>query len=148
MTFSCKTLADFAPRVHEPGLDRPRGYVERDGDFRHAHAFEVEQRECGTLLRRQFGQGCDHTRHVAGEFGGLVIRHGRLGPLAGRFRLEHTATQGALAVPQIVEAIGVLDRDPGLAAKATTVGTPICSSTISGTPGMEAQPPASTMPMP
>ena len=28
------------------------------------------------------------------------------------FRLEHTATQGALAVPQIVEAIGVLDRDP------------------------------------
>ena len=31
---------------------------------------------------------------------------------AVRFRLEHTATQGALAVPQIVEAIGVLDRDP------------------------------------
>ena len=30
---------------------------------------------------------------------------------AVRFRLEHTATQGALAVPQIVEAIGVLDRD-------------------------------------
>lgn len=29
-----------------------------------------------------------------------------------RFRIEHTATQGALAVPQIVEALGVLDRDP------------------------------------
>jgi exodeoxyribonuclease VII large subunit len=28
------------------------------------------------------------------------------------FRLEHTAVQGALAVPQIVEALGVLDRDP------------------------------------
>jgi exodeoxyribonuclease VII large subunit len=30
------------------------------------------------------------------------------------FRLEHTATQGALAVPQIVDAIGVLDRDPAV----------------------------------
>jgi len=29
-----------------------------------------------------------------------------------RFRIEHTATQGSLAVPQIVEALGVLDRDP------------------------------------
>ncbi|MGD9990209.1 exodeoxyribonuclease VII large subunit [Pseudonocardia sp.] len=29
-----------------------------------------------------------------------------------RFRVEHTATQGSLAVPQIVEALGVLDRDP------------------------------------
>ncbi|GEL18536.1 exodeoxyribonuclease VII large subunit [Pseudonocardia asaccharolytica] len=29
-----------------------------------------------------------------------------------RFRIEHTATQGGLAVPQIVEALGVLDRDP------------------------------------
>ncbi|NMH98558.1 exodeoxyribonuclease VII large subunit [Pseudonocardia acidicola] len=28
-----------------------------------------------------------------------------------RFRIENTATQGALAVPQIVEALGVLDRD-------------------------------------
>lgn len=28
-----------------------------------------------------------------------------------RFRIEHTATQGALAVPQIVDALGVLDRD-------------------------------------
>jgi exodeoxyribonuclease VII large subunit len=33
---------------------------------------------------------------------------------AVRFRLEHTATQGALAVPQIVEALGILDRDPGV----------------------------------
>jgi exodeoxyribonuclease VII large subunit len=31
---------------------------------------------------------------------------------AVRFRIEHTATQGALAVPQIVEALGALDRDP------------------------------------
>ncbi|MGQ0575286.1 MAG: exodeoxyribonuclease VII large subunit [Pseudonocardia sp.] len=31
---------------------------------------------------------------------------------AARFRTCHTATQGALAVPQIVEALGVLDRDP------------------------------------
>ncbi|MFC4946965.1 exodeoxyribonuclease VII large subunit [Pseudonocardia sp. GCM10023141] len=29
-----------------------------------------------------------------------------------RFRIEHTATQGALAVPQLVDALGVLDRDP------------------------------------
>jgi exodeoxyribonuclease VII large subunit len=29
-----------------------------------------------------------------------------------RFRIEHTATQGALAVPQIVDALGALDRDP------------------------------------
>lgn len=29
-----------------------------------------------------------------------------------RFRIEHTATQGGLAVPQIVDAIGMLDRDP------------------------------------
>lgn len=29
-----------------------------------------------------------------------------------RFRIENTATQGALAVPQIVDALGVLDRDP------------------------------------
>jgi exodeoxyribonuclease VII large subunit len=31
---------------------------------------------------------------------------------AVRFRLEHTATQGVLAVPQIVEALVALDRDP------------------------------------
>jgi exodeoxyribonuclease VII large subunit len=31
---------------------------------------------------------------------------------AVRFRVEHVATQGALAVPQIVEALGMLDRDP------------------------------------
>jgi exodeoxyribonuclease VII large subunit len=31
---------------------------------------------------------------------------------AVRFRLEHTATQGVLAVPQIVEALAALDRDP------------------------------------
>lgn len=29
-----------------------------------------------------------------------------------RFRINHTATQGALAVPQIVEALAALDRDP------------------------------------
>ena len=29
-----------------------------------------------------------------------------------RFRIVHTATQGALAVPQIVDALGALDRDP------------------------------------
>jgi len=29
-----------------------------------------------------------------------------------RFRIEHVATQGALAVPQLVEALGTLDRDP------------------------------------
>ncbi|WP_232665788.1 exodeoxyribonuclease VII large subunit [Pseudonocardia sp. TRM90224] len=29
-----------------------------------------------------------------------------------RFRIEHTATQGGLAVAQIVDALGVLDRDP------------------------------------
>lgn len=32
---------------------------------------------------------------------------------AVRFRILHTATQGALAVPQIVEALGALDRDAG-----------------------------------
>jgi exodeoxyribonuclease VII large subunit len=31
---------------------------------------------------------------------------------AVRFRIENTATQGALAVPQLVDAIGTLDRDP------------------------------------
>ena len=31
---------------------------------------------------------------------------------AVRFRIENTATQGALAVPQIVDALGALDRDP------------------------------------
>ena len=31
---------------------------------------------------------------------------------AVRFRIENTAVQGALAVPQIVDALGVLDRDP------------------------------------
>ncbi|GAY13149.1 exodeoxyribonuclease VII large subunit [Pseudonocardia sp. N23] len=31
-----------------------------------------------------------------------------------RFRIEHTATQGGLAVAQIVDALGVLDRDPGV----------------------------------
>ncbi|MDN5746935.1 MAG: exodeoxyribonuclease VII large subunit [Pseudonocardia sp.] len=31
---------------------------------------------------------------------------------AVRFRIEHVATQGALAVPQIVDALGALDRDP------------------------------------
>jgi exodeoxyribonuclease VII large subunit len=30
------------------------------------------------------------------------------------FRLEHTATQGALAVPQIVDALAALDRDPAV----------------------------------
>jgi exodeoxyribonuclease VII large subunit len=30
------------------------------------------------------------------------------------FRLEHTATQGALAVPQIVDALAMLDRDPAV----------------------------------
>src|SRR6185295_15690009 len=39
---------------------------------------------------------------------------------AVRFRLEHTATQGALAVPQIVEAIGVLDRDADLRCSTPT----------------------------
>ncbi len=29
-----------------------------------------------------------------------------------QFRIEHVATQGALAVPQIVDALGALDRDP------------------------------------
>ncbi|MFC5993912.1 exodeoxyribonuclease VII large subunit [Pseudonocardia hispaniensis] len=33
---------------------------------------------------------------------------------AVRFRIEHAATQGALAVPQIVEALEVLDRDPAV----------------------------------
>jgi exodeoxyribonuclease VII large subunit len=33
---------------------------------------------------------------------------------AVRFRLEHTATQGALAVPQIVDALAALDRDPAV----------------------------------
>jgi exodeoxyribonuclease VII large subunit len=33
---------------------------------------------------------------------------------AARFRVEYTATQGVLAVPQIVEALGVLDRDPAV----------------------------------
>jgi exodeoxyribonuclease VII large subunit len=31
---------------------------------------------------------------------------------AVRFRIEHTATQGALAVPQVVDALARLDRDP------------------------------------
>ena len=31
---------------------------------------------------------------------------------AVRFRIENTAVQGALAVPQIVDALGALDRDP------------------------------------
>jgi exodeoxyribonuclease VII large subunit len=31
---------------------------------------------------------------------------------AARFRIEHVAVQGALAVPQIVDALGALDRDP------------------------------------
>jgi exodeoxyribonuclease VII large subunit len=31
---------------------------------------------------------------------------------AVRFRIEHTATQGALAVPQLIDALRVLDRDP------------------------------------
>jgi exodeoxyribonuclease VII large subunit len=31
---------------------------------------------------------------------------------AARFRIENTAVQGALAVPQIVDALGALDRDP------------------------------------
>lgn len=31
-----------------------------------------------------------------------------------RFRIENTATQGPLAVPQIVEALGMLDRDPAV----------------------------------
>ncbi|MHA6796627.1 exodeoxyribonuclease VII large subunit [Pseudonocardia bannensis] len=31
-----------------------------------------------------------------------------------RFRIEHTATQGALAVPQILDALGALDRDPAV----------------------------------
>src|ERR687894_2879792 len=45
---------------------------------------------------------------------------------AVRFRIEHTATQGALAVPQIVEALGVLDRDPadGLIGPARGRGSP------------------------
>ncbi|MDN5859334.1 MAG: exodeoxyribonuclease VII large subunit, partial [Pseudonocardia sp.] len=33
---------------------------------------------------------------------------------SARFRVEHTATQGALAVPQIVDALGALDRDPAI----------------------------------
>ncbi|MGI5125803.1 exodeoxyribonuclease VII large subunit [Pseudonocardia sp. CA-107938] len=33
---------------------------------------------------------------------------------AVRFRIEHVAVQGALAVPQIVDALGVLDRDPSI----------------------------------
>ncbi|WP_300008573.1 exodeoxyribonuclease VII large subunit [Pseudonocardia sp.] len=33
---------------------------------------------------------------------------------AARFRIEHVATQGALAVPQIVDALGALDRDPAV----------------------------------
>jgi exodeoxyribonuclease VII large subunit len=33
---------------------------------------------------------------------------------AVRFRIEHTAVQGALAVPQIVEALAALDHDPGV----------------------------------
>ena len=31
-----------------------------------------------------------------------------------RFRIENTATQGVLAVPQIVDALGALDRDPAV----------------------------------
>jgi exodeoxyribonuclease VII large subunit len=31
-----------------------------------------------------------------------------------RFRIEHVAVQGALAVPQIVDALGALDRDPSI----------------------------------
>ena len=31
-----------------------------------------------------------------------------------RFRVEHVAVQGALAVPQIVDALGALDRDPSI----------------------------------
>jgi exodeoxyribonuclease VII large subunit len=33
---------------------------------------------------------------------------------AVRFRIENTAVQGALAVPQIVDALGALDRDPAV----------------------------------
>jgi exodeoxyribonuclease VII large subunit len=33
---------------------------------------------------------------------------------AVRFRIEHVAVQGALAVPQIVDALGALDRDPSV----------------------------------
>ncbi|HXV94777.1 MAG TPA: exodeoxyribonuclease VII large subunit [Pseudonocardia sp.] len=41
-----------------------------------------------------------------------VVSNARARWPAVRFRICHTATQGGLAVPQIVDALGVLDRDP------------------------------------
>jgi exodeoxyribonuclease VII large subunit len=43
-----------------------------------------------------------------------VVSHATARWPAVRFRLEHVATQGALAVPQIVDALGALDRDPAV----------------------------------
>jgi exodeoxyribonuclease VII large subunit len=43
-----------------------------------------------------------------------VVTHATARWPSVRFRIEHTATQGALAVPQIVEALRVLDRDPAV----------------------------------
>lgn len=41
-----------------------------------------------------------------------VVSHAKARWPAVEFRIEHVATQGGLAVPQIVEALDVLDRDP------------------------------------
>jgi exodeoxyribonuclease VII large subunit len=43
-----------------------------------------------------------------------VVRGAQARWPAVRFRIEHVATQGALAVPQIVDALGALDRDPAV----------------------------------
>ena len=37
--------------MHQPGLDRSRGHVERDGDLRHAQIFQIEQRQRRALRR-------------------------------------------------------------------------------------------------
>jgi exodeoxyribonuclease VII large subunit len=43
-----------------------------------------------------------------------VVTNARARWPAVRFRIENVATQGALAVPQIVDALAVLDRDPAV----------------------------------
>ncbi len=43
-----------------------------------------------------------------------VVTGARARMPAVRFRICHTATQGALAVPQIIDALGALDRDPNV----------------------------------
>ena len=39
--------------MHQPGLDRSRWNVGRDGDLRHAQFFDIEQRQDSALERRK-----------------------------------------------------------------------------------------------